>query len=330
MTPAARGVGRVPALLLTAGLGTRLDPLTRLVAKPAMPMFGQSLVERGIAWLAREGVADVVLNLHFRPESIAAIVGDGSHLGVRTRSSWETRILGSAGGPRHAWPLLASDVAFIVNGDTLCDVALDPMLDAHYASGADVTMAVIANPHPDRYNGIAADGSGRVTGFVPKGQAEGTWHFVGVQVANRSVFAGLPDATPMETVAGIYREMVATSSGRLHVWPVTTAFLDIGTPSDYLEATLALAAAATSPAANAIEPGATIDPTARLHRCVVWPQARIAAGTDLSNCIVAGAVTVPSGYKTENAVVLPASLVRPADSAAIVHGAGVFGLNCQP
>jgi hypothetical protein len=99
---------RIPArgLVLAAGLGTRLQPLTLARAKAAAPVDGEPLARRAIRWLAGHGIRDLVLNLHHKPESIAAAVGDGADLGVRVRYSWESPVLGSAGGPRHALPLL--------------------------------------------------------------------------------------------------------------------------------------------------------------------------------------------------------------------------------
>ena len=98
------------ALVLTAGLGTRLRPLTYLRAKAAVPINGETLARRAVRWLASQGVTDLVLNLHHHPESITASVGDGSDLGARVRYSWEQPLLGSAGGPRHALPLLIDRV----------------------------------------------------------------------------------------------------------------------------------------------------------------------------------------------------------------------------
>src|SRR6185436_7619074 len=114
----------LPTLVLTAGIGSRLDPITRLVAKPAVPVAGRTLVERVLDWLRREGATDLVLNLHHRPQTIAAVVGDGAHLGVRVRYSWEQPLLGSAGGPRRALELLQASRFIIVNGDTLTNVDL--------------------------------------------------------------------------------------------------------------------------------------------------------------------------------------------------------------
>src|SRR5580765_5255060 len=126
----------LPAVVLTAGLGTRLDPLTPVVAKPAVPIGNRTLVEHVLDWLRLQGVTDLVLNLPHRPETITGALGDGAHLGLQVRYSWEDPILGSAGGPRHALPLLerrGHDPFLIVNGDTLCRLDLQAMIAAHAA-----------------------------------------------------------------------------------------------------------------------------------------------------------------------------------------------------
>jgi NDP-sugar pyrophosphorylase family protein len=304
----------VSALVLAAGLGTRLDPLTRLVAKPAVPLGDRTLVEHVLAWVRAQGIRDVVLNLHHRPATLTAIVGDGAHLGLSVRYSWEAQVLGSAGGPRHALPLLASDPFLLVNGDTLCDFDVHELLEVHARNGALVTLAVVPNPAPDRYNGIVADASGRVTGFVPRGAAEGSWHFVGVQVASRSVFAPLPDNVPAETVKVRYRDLIEQRPGSIQVRPVATTFVDVGTPRDYLQAALALA-------------GPTRGQTsAGVSGCVVWPEARIGTGVRLSRCIVAGPIAVPDGFAASDRILFPAALATPADKATLVADMAVIGV----
>jgi len=185
----------LPALVLTAGLGKRLDPITRLIAKPAVPLGDRTLVERVLAWLERQQVRDLVLNLHHRPESITAAVGDGGDLGARVRYSWESPVLGSAGGPRHALPLLldrgADETFVLVNGDTLTNVDLRAMIDDHRRHGALVTMALIPNPRPDKYGGVRLNASGAVARFTKRrahgtppapSEAEGNFHFIGPQI----------------------------------------------------------------------------------------------------------------------------------------------------
>ena len=264
----------VPALVLTAGIGARLDPITRLVAKPAVPLAGQPLIERVLAGLVRRGVTDTVLNLHHRPESITAVVGDGAHLGVRVRYSWEGVLLGSAGGPRHALSLLGGDAFLIVNGDTWCDVNLATLLAAHQTTGADVTLAVVPAFALDRYGSIEADASGRIGAFRQKGALTPGWHFVGVQVVRASVFAALPDNVPAETIAGLYRERLEAGAD-LRVWQTDASFVDVGTPADYLEAARRLGTTGS----------------------IVWPEARIATGAVLEDCIVAGRVEVPASLR---------------------------------
>jgi NDP-sugar pyrophosphorylase family protein len=302
--------------VLSAGRGTRLDPITRLVAKPAVPLGELTLIERVLGWLRRSGVGDVVVNLHARPATITRVVGDGAHVGLSVRYSWEPRPLGSAGGPRRALPLLATDPVLIVNGDTLADVNLPAMLDAHRQSGADVTMALVPNPAPAHYNGVAIDDEGRVTGFVPRGQAAGTWHFIGVQIAAASVFADLPDGEPVETVSGIYRDLIASRPGAIRAWRATGAVLDVGTPSDYLDAALSF-----------VTHRAGRHPGARLRHTFVWPEATVGAGADLDQCVVAGPVVIPAGFTASQSVIVPASIVEAGDTVEIRDGLAMFPLS---
>lgn len=299
--------GMIRTVVLAAGLGTRLQPLTFELAKPAVPLAGKALVVRVLEWLHREGVRDVVMNLHHLPTTVTRMVGDGSHLGLTVRYSWERRILGSAGGPRLAmslWPQLV-DPFLVVNGDTLTDVAIAPLVDAHAAArkdGALATLAVVRNTRPDHYNGLRLAADGRVLAFVPKGHTEETWHFVGIQVIEPTTLQGLTPGASGETVAGIYRDLVANNPGAIRAWKVDAPFLDVGTPDDYLDAALQLASLDGVEVESVIErpwltdsQPARIDPSAHLTNCVVWPDATIEADVVLERCVVMSGVTVPAG-----------------------------------
>src|SRR4030095_2181384 len=288
----------LPALVLTAGLGTRLDPITRLVAKAAVPIAGRSLVERVLDWLVTQNVTDVVLNLHHRPETIAAIVGDGAQFGLRVKYSWEMPLLGSAGGPRHALDLLASDTFFIVNGDTLCDVALAPLAAAHRSAGAGVTVAVVPNPAPGRYNGLMLGAEGQVTGFLPRGSAGVGGHFTGIQVAEASVFAALPCGVPAESVHGVYKGLTRPGPGGMFAHRVDAEFHDVGAPADYLRTALALSTG------NTVERNVGVAPGARVSLSVVWPGAAIGANASIDECIVTE-IEVPSGFQARRSVLVP-------------------------
>jgi len=87
------------ALVLSAGMGTRLRPLSWLRAKPALPVAGAPLIVHILRWLASHGIREAIVNLHHRSETIAAAVGDGAAFDLRVRYSWEQPLLGSGGGP---------------------------------------------------------------------------------------------------------------------------------------------------------------------------------------------------------------------------------------
>jgi NDP-sugar pyrophosphorylase family protein len=309
----------VRVLVLTAGIGSRLDPITRLLAKPAVPLAGRRLVERVLAGLAAQGVHDVVLNLHYKPDTITSVVGDGAQLGLRVRYSWEMPLLGSAGGPRHALALLDPAEFAIVNGDTLCEVDLGALLDAHRARGADVTLAVIPNPAPDRYNGLTLDSAGRVTGVVPRGSpARDNWHFVGVQIARSDVFATLSDGVPAESVHGLYQGLLGRAAGGLWAHRVQTPFVDVGTPEDYLSAARGLARGP-----NAIEAGAEVSASASVRGCIVWPGASIGDRASLQDCIVTD-VTVPAGFRATRSVLVPSRVAREGERSSAAAGIMLF------
>jgi NDP-sugar pyrophosphorylase family protein len=307
-----------PALVLAAGLGTRLDPITRLLAKPAVPLGDSTLIEHVLSWLGRQSVTDVVINLHHRPDTITGVVGDGRQFGLRVRYSWERTILGSAGGPKRALPLLDADPFLVVNGDTLCEIDLGSMLDAHTRSGADVTLAVVPNPAPDHYNGIVLDAEDHVCGFKPKGSAAGTWHFVGVQVCRPPVFDRLADGAHAETISALYPERMARMPGSVCGFRVSTRFFDVGTPGDYLRAALDIASRDAAHAPAHLPPG-VVD-------SVVFQDARVAADVDLVRTVVVGPIDVPAGFRAREAVLVPASVVRPGDVAEIAGGIAVFAL----
>jgi mannose-1-phosphate guanylyltransferase len=274
-----------PALVLTAGLATRLQPLSSVRAKAALPVAGTPLVVRILHWLRDAGVTRAVLNLHHRPDTITRIVGDGSRIGISVRYSWEMDILGSAGGPARAIPLVASDRFLIVNGDTLADVDLRAMAAQHIDSNALVTMAVVSG-RPG-YNGVIADSNGIVSGF---GREPGAFHFIGVQMVNTSVFAGVDPDVKSETVHGIYPRVIASRHGAVRIFHTRAEFFDIGSPRDYLDTAITIARREQ----KAIDRGrdCTVAADAQLLDTVVWDRVTVGAGARLSECVVADDVII--------------------------------------
>jgi mannose-1-phosphate guanylyltransferase len=314
------------ALVLAAGLGTRLRPLTYTRAKPAVPIGGETLIGRIARWLAGQEVRDLVVNLHYRPESITGRLGDGSDLGVRVRYSWEPDILGSAGGPRKALSLLDADQFFVVNGDTLTDVDLHRLAQAHAASGALVTLAVTANRWPNRYGGVLAGRDGIVEGFVPRGCPQPSRHFVGVQLVHRSVFAGLPAGEYADSIQDVYVPLLGARPGSVRVFACEAVFHDVGTPEDYLETALAFARM-EGLASLPVGRGSRIDPSARLVDTAVWDDVEIGPGVELTRCVVGDGARVTAGTRLRDCAVVPAAGHVPKDGQ---HTGGLLIARIEP
>lgn len=293
------------ALVLTAGIGTRLRPLSYDRAKAAVPVAGVPLIHRILSWLADLGTRRVVLNLHHRADTITRLVGDGSDLGVSVRYSWENPILGSAGGPRRALSFFDTDPLLIVNGDTLTDVDVNAMAAAHAGSGAQVTMAVIPNPDPSHYGGVMVDDRGWITAFTPPGTEGPSHHFIGVQIAQHAVFADLPPGRRSETVNELYPVLMRRTPGSVRAFVSNAQCRDIGTPADYLETSLHLAKVEGGSTSALVGEGVRIDPTARLRDTIVWDRVTIEPACELWRAIIGDDVRIPAGSRfAECSVVL--------------------------
>jgi NDP-sugar pyrophosphorylase family protein len=273
-------------------------------AKAAVPIAGQALIARILRFLSDQDVRRCVLNLHHLPHTIAARVGDGSDLGVEVKYSWESpSVLGSAGGPRKALPLLGDTDFFIVNGDTLCDVNMQALAAQHIETRALVTMALIENRWPERYGGVVTDSRGIVYGFVPRGSPAAKYHFVGVQMAHPSVFAQLPVDEPANTIGSLYPKLIASYPGRIRGFLADGDFWDVGTPADYLETALSIGRRERV-ASPQIGPGSRVDPSAHVTDSVIWDDVEVPAGAVLDRCVVADGVRIPSGRSFRNCAII--------------------------
>jgi len=317
----------IPALVLTAGLGTRLRPLSYVRAKGALPLAGEPLARRILRWLHEAGVRDAVLNLHHLPQTLTRAIGDGSDIDMRIRYSWEAPVLGSAGGPRRALSLLqprgnATDGSFlIVNGDTLTDVNIGALVADHRSSGAQVTMAVIPNTEPGKYGGVTADAEGRFTGFVPRGSTEPSFHFIGVQAAERRAFESVPANTPYE-VRTLYTALAAAELGSIRVLQTNAGFLDIGTPADYLNTALLIAA---RDGVSTVGARTRVDFGARIERSVLWDDVMVHKGAMLKECVVADGAVVPADTSWHG-VTLRVPTGELADGERVIDGLAVCPL----
>jgi len=267
-----------------------------------VPVAGEPLVRRLLRYGAGFGIRDFVLNLHYLPETITTHVGDGADLGVRVRYSFESPVLGSAGGPRKALPLLPDEPFFIINGDTLTNVDLHAIAENHRDTGALVTIAVIPNDRPDRYGGLIVDSSGRFHSVVPAGSQVRSYHVVGVQVAHPSAFARLPLNEPADSIGSVYKGLVKESLGNVRAFLCAADFWDVGTPADYLEACLSIGKAE----GDVLQVGrrSVIERSAKVTDSIIWDDVTIGAGATIERCVVADGVKIPSGASFRNCAII--------------------------
>jgi mannose-1-phosphate guanylyltransferase len=160
------------AMILAAGLGTRLRPLTYLLPKPMAPVLNKPVIEHIAELLARHGFNEVIANLSHLPEQIRGRLGDGSAKGIELRYSEEPEPLGTAGGVRKASGFLSETGSFlVVSGDALTDVDLAAMHEAHkanVAAGGIATLATKRVADTTRFGVVITDEDGRVQGFQEK------------------------------------------------------------------------------------------------------------------------------------------------------------------
>lgn len=311
---------RPAALVLTAGLGTRLRPLTDVRAKAAVPVNGDPLARRVAFWLASSGFDNQVYNLHHHPATITACLGDGSELGIRIRYSWEHPVLGSAGGPRRALPLLMDSGGtrfLIVNGDTLTNVDVDGLLSWHAESGALVTMAVIPNPAPERYGGVSVTDRGFVSGFTRPGADRESYHFIGVQVAEAKAFHSLTDGIPHESVNALYPMLMHQNRESVAAFVSHADFRDIGTPADLFETSVSLIPEEGN---RLVSTGAQIAEDAVVERTALWDDVIVERGARLVDCIVADRVRISAGLSLARCAIVPAGSRSPVHDERVENG----------
>jgi NDP-sugar pyrophosphorylase family protein len=154
-------------MILAAGLGTRLRPITHEMPKPLVPILNRPVMVHIAELLAEHGFREVIANIHWFPELIQEQLGDGSTHGIELSYRKEEKLLGTAGGVRNVSDFLG-DNFLIISGDALTDIDLEAMREAHRAHGGIATLAVKRVPDTSEYGVVVTDGEGRVQGFQEK------------------------------------------------------------------------------------------------------------------------------------------------------------------
>jgi NDP-sugar pyrophosphorylase family protein len=305
-------------MVLAAGLGLRMRPLSLLRAKPVLPVLNRPLIHWTLELLARCGVTEVTINLHHLPRSVTRAVGDGHAFGLRVRYSHEREILGTGGGPRRVRRRFGKGPVLLVNGDMVFDFDLAALVRGHVASGALATLALRPNPAPARYGAVFTDHRGRIVslpGFAGRRQGAPAL-FTGVQVLEPSLLERLP-AGPSDSIrdlyAGLLREGLTVRGVRMR-----GRWHDLSTPELYLRSQLALLRGRFGGGGTPrLDPAARIDPSARVARSVVGAGCRIASGARVRRSVLWEGVQVGEGARVEDSIL--------TDSVRIEAGAAVSG-----
>lgn len=241
------------AMVLAAGRGTRLRPLTEAVSKCMVAAAGKPILEHNVERLKSYGVTDIVINLHYRPESITAHFGDGRRLGVRITYSFEPQLLGTAGAVKKVAAVFDAPF-FVWYGDNLSDCRLDRLWQLHAARDAAATIALHRRDDPTQSGIVGLDAGDRVTRFLEKPRAEQVfshWVSAGILVLDPRVLDAIaPDVTAdfgrdvfpalLERGEAIYGYRMAEDE---HLWWIDT-------PADYERVQAALGGAAMTPASE--------------------------------------------------------------------------------
>ncbi|MFY9608685.1 MAG: nucleotidyltransferase family protein, partial [Blastocatellia bacterium] len=198
------------ALILAAGFGTRLWPLTEERTKPAIPFHNRPLIAYSVEYLASHGIRDIIVNLHHQPESITRALGDGSELGVRIDYSLEEEILGTSGALDRLREYLSDGDFVVINGKIVTDIDLSEAIEAHRRERAIATLVLKENPAREHFSIVEVDQRGWITRFAgfPEPASEASaeaaaiartarhetppLRFTGIQVVSARIFDYIP------------------------------------------------------------------------------------------------------------------------------------------
>ena len=201
------------AMVLAAGFGKCLAPITHATPKPLVPVAGRPLLDRLLEFLRAGGIEEVVINLHHLGHRIEEHVGDGRRFGLRVRYSPEDPILDTGGGIKNAETLLAGEPFVVANGDSLLEIRLRDLLEWHRARGGVATLMVRPDPDTAAYGLVELDDADRVRRIVglPASAAPGTrgFMFPGLHVLEPEIFRWMDAGGVFSITRVTYPRMIA-------------------------------------------------------------------------------------------------------------------------
>ena len=223
------------AMVLAAGLGTRLRPLTNDRPKALVEVGGRPLITYNLGLLRRFGVTDVVVNLHHHGDAVRAALGDGGTLGLRIVYSPEDPLLDTGGAIKHAQALLGDEDFLVLNSDPIVDLALERLIARHREHKSAATLVLRHDPDQARYGEIEIDADERVRRFLGAPavvrEALTPYMFAGVHVMTPGVFRFMPAGGAFSMTHDTYPKMLAAGVA-LYGFPFDGFWRVIDTPAD--------------------------------------------------------------------------------------------------
>lgn len=330
-------------MILAAGYGTRLWPLTIDRTKPAIPFMGRPLIGYVAEYLAGYGFDDIVVNLHHQPESVRVALGDGSAFGVRFHYVEEPVILGTSGAIGNARHLLDGDAFVVINGKLATDIDLREALDTHRRTEALATLVLRPNPARERYSTVNVR-DGLVTGFggnptpasdkpggapgVAQKDVSGKWSgestvvdesvdesgavevplmFTGIQILDPRVFDFIPPGVFSHSVTDVYVPAIKRGD-RVAAHVARGSWYELSTVRRYLETSVTL----LKREGRDVElgQGSSVEDGANVTESVLWENVNVASGAHVRRSVLGAGVQVGSGEVFDNAAVVRAELAR--------------------
>jgi len=310
------------ALVLAAGLGTRLRPLTHLLPKPLMPVWNVPLIEQIVRRLEAWGVEEIAVNTHWLPGPLHTWAATRTGT-ARLYFSHESEILGTGGALRPLRAFLADGPFWLVNADIVADLPAEPLTDAFAASGNFAAAWVTDRKGPRT---VEADRKGRITCFAsPTPGVAGTATFCGWQLLSPEILDDLPTDKPFCSIVAAYEQ--AMTRGRFaHAVTIPASYWDdAGTPEAYRRVHQETRAAArkNQPGGCYYQPAADRAPQATAFFCAP-PGLTLPEGLKARRTILFGdALRVDPGASFDGAIVCGGRLAQPCRDLIAVPAAAV-------
>jgi len=237
------------AMILAAGVGERLRPITHQLPKALVPVAGRPMIEYPLLLLRHHGIREIIINLHHLGEQIEAYLGDGKQLGLKISYSREQDLLDTGGGLLKAKPFLQEGAFIVINTDVLIDLPLAPLIAFHEQRRAAATLVLRTDEMADRYGSVEIDPEGRICRFLETRRPNvfpfsgPKLMFTGVQVLDPRVFNYMPTdggERKFGTTKQTYPKMLLAGEG-LYGFRFDGFWQDLGTVERIKEAEDSLA-----------------------------------------------------------------------------------------